>query len=214
MLKAVLFDMDGTLLYTLDDLAASVNYALGELGWPLKEADEVRRFVGNGIANVLRCSLPGADETTRGRALELFTAHYAAHDRDTTRPYDGVTELLQALRGRGLKTAIVSNKFDGAVKELAKIWFDVDAAVGEQPSLRRKPAADMVEQALAELGVTAAESIYIGDTEVDLQTALNSGCLPVLAGWGYRSRAELEALGDYAVIDTPAQLLSLLPVRG
>jgi phosphoglycolate phosphatase len=125
-----------------------------------------------------------------------------------------VTELLQALRGRGLKTAIVSNKFDGAVKELAKIWFDVDAAVGEQPSLRRKPAADMVEQALAELGVTAAESIYIGDTEVDLQTALNSGCLPVLAGWGYRSRAELEALGDYAVIDTPAQLLSLLPVRG
>lgn len=210
MLRAILFDMDGTLLYTLEDLTASVNYALGKLGFPLRTAGEIGSYVGNGIGNTLRRSLPPVDTAIEARALEFFTAHYAAHDRDTTRPYAGVAETLRALRRRGIRTGIVSNKFDGEVRHLAKLWFDVDVAVGEQPALRRKPAPDMVERALAALGVPADACAYVGDSEVDLQTALNSGCRPVLASWGYRSRAALKALGDYTVIDAPEELLSLL----
>ena len=211
MIKAVIFDMDGTLLYTLSDLARSVNYGLSQMGYPTRTEDEVRSFIGNGVATLLRRSCPaGTSEENCAAALAHFRAHYAENSRIDTRPYDGIPELLCALRESNIKTAIVSNKNDEAVKELNSVFFNVDVAIGESERLNRKPAPDMVFAALDALGVSPEESVYVGDSEVDLQTALNSRCLPVLASWGYRSRQELEALGEYSIIDSPSELLSLL----
>ena len=212
MKKAVIFDMDGTLLDTLPDLARSCNYALASLGYPARTTDEVRRFIGNGAINLMRRAVPAdAGEAAARRALDIFRAHYDAHSEVDTRPYPGVSELLAALHRDGWLTAIVSNKFDSAVKELNRRWFGVHVAVGESDRLRRKPAPDMVDAALAELGCTAAEAVYVGDTDVDYHTAVNSGCTPVLVSWGYRPRAELEAMGGgCAIAAGPDELMAAL----
>ncbi|MGI6028413.1 MAG: HAD family hydrolase [Candidatus Heteroscillospira sp.] len=212
MIKAAIFDMDGTLLYTLSDLARSVNHALAELGLPERSLDEVRAGIGNGVGNLMRLALPqGADEALCARALELFRAHYEKNSRVDTRPYPGIPQLLDSLRLAGVRTAIVSNKFDSAVKELNSLWFGVDVAIGESSLCRRKPAPDMVLMALEALELSPADCAYIGDSEVDYHTAVNSGCMPVMAGWGYRSRQELEALAEgLPIADTPEQVLSFL----
>jgi len=211
MIKAVIFDMDGTLLYTLSDLARSVNYGLSKMGYPERTEDEVRSFIGNGVQTLLRRACPkGTSEENCAAALSHFYAHYAENSRVDTRPYEGIPQLLAALKEHNIKTAIVSNKHDEAVKELNEIFFNVDTAIGESEHLKRKPAPDMVFAALSEMGVAPNECAYAGDSEVDLQTALNSGCLPVLVSWGYRSRQELEKLGEYLIIDSPQELLPLL----
>lgn len=210
MIKAIIFDMDGTLLYTLSDLARSVNYGLEQMGFPLRTEDEVRSFIGNGVSTLLRRACPaGTTDADHAAALEHFRTHYAAHSRVDTRPYEGINELLHALKEKNIKTAIVSNKNDEAVRELNEVFFGVDTAIGESGRCRRKPAPDMVLMALSELGVAPGEAAYAGDSEVDLQTAENSGCLPILVTWGYRSRSQLKALGDHILVDSPAEILTL-----
>ena len=210
MIKAIIFDMDGTLLYTLTDLARSVNYGLEQMGYPPRSLDEVRSFIGNGVATLLRRSCPaGTSEENCAKALEHFHAHYAKNSQIDTRPYEGIPQLLEKLREMGIKTAIVSNKHDEAVKELNEVWFGVDVAIGESTACRRKPAPDMVNMALDAMGITARECAYAGDSEVDLETALNSRCLPLLVTWGYRTKAQLAALGDYTLIDSPEDILTL-----
>ena len=212
-IKAVIFDLDGTLLNTLEDLTDSTNAALQQYSYPTRTIDEVRRFVGNGVKLLMLRAL-GIEKPEDNADFEdifaAFRAHYAEHSNDHTRPYDGVLELMERLRDAGIEMAIVSNKLDAAVKQLNEIYFSeyISVAIGENEAagVRKKPAPDTVYAALRELGVTAEESIYIGDSEVDLATAKNSGlpCISVL--WGFRDKECLLEHGAQTLCDTPEQV--------
>ncbi|MBQ3999927.1 MAG: HAD family hydrolase [Oscillospiraceae bacterium] len=213
MITTVIFDMDGTVLNTLDDLAASVNYVLTRYGMPVHCTEDYRRYFGNGIRYALQCAVPkGTEEAAIDQMIPVFREHYNAHCLDKTRPYDGIQELMKALRDRGYKLAIVSNKIDSAVKELnAKFFSDyVDVAIGEREGIRRKPAPDTVVQALEELKSAKHEAVYIGDSEVDLQTAANAGlpCISVL--WGFREKDFLTEQGAAVFVNTPQEIYDLL----
>ena len=213
MITTVIFDMDGTVLNTLDDLATSVNYVLTRYGMPVHCTEDYRRYFGNGIRYALECAVPkGTEETTIGQMLPVFKEHYNAHCLDKTRPYDGIPELMKALRDRGFKLAIVSNKIDSAVKELNAKFFSayVDVTIGEREGIRRKPAPDTVVQALKELKSSKHEAVYIGDSEVDLQTAANAGlpCISVL--WGFREKDFLTEQGATVFANTPQEIYDLL----
>ena len=205
--------MDGTVLNTLDDLATSVNYVLTRYGMPVHCAEDYRRYFGNGIRYALECAVPkGTEETTIDQMLPVFKEHYNAHCLDKTRPYDGIPELMKALRDRGFKLAIVSNKIDSAVNELNAKFFSayVDVTIGEREGIRRKPAPDTVVQALEELKSSKHEAVYIGDSEVDLQTAANAGlpCISVL--WGFREKDFLTEQGATVFANTPQEVYDLL----
>jgi len=205
--------MDGTVLNTLDDLATSVNYVLTRYGMPVHCTEDYRRYFGNGIRYALECAVPkGTEETTIDQMLPVFKEHYNAHCLDKTRPYDGIPELMKALRDRGFKLAIVSNKIDSAVKELNAKFFSayVDVTIGEREGIRRKPAPDTVVQALEELKSSKHEAVYIGDSEVDLQTAANAGlpCISVL--WGFREKDFLTEQGATVFANTPQEIYDLL----
>ena len=213
MITTVIFDMDGTVLNTLDDLAASVNYVLTRFGMPTHCTEDYRQYFGNGIRYALQCAAPdGTDEETIDQMLPVFREHYNAHCLDKTGPYEGIPELMKCLRERGFKIAIVSNKIDSAVKELSDQFFHdcVDVAIGEREGIRRKPAPDTVLQALAELKSAKAEAVYVGDSEVDLKTAANAGlpCITVL--WGFRSKEFLAEQGATVFAGTPKEVLDLL----
>ncbi len=213
MITTVIFDMDGTVLNTLDDLAASVNHVLTEFGMPTHCTEDYRLYFGNGIRYALQCAVPkGTKEETIDRMLPVFRAHYNAHCLDRTGPYEGIPELMRSLREQGYKLAIVSNKIDSAVKELNARFFhdDVEVAIGEREGIRRKPAPDTVIQALAELKSARDEAIYVGDSEVDLQTASNAGlpCFTVL--WGFRDKAFLTEQGAAVFANTPKEVFDLL----
>lgn len=200
----ILWDLDGTLLNTLDDLRDAVNYALAQFHCPPRAREEVRRFVGNGAGQLIRLSLPGLPGDPEPEAvLAVFREYYSAHCQVKTRPYDGIPDALAALGDR-FPMAIVSNKPDAAVKILCEDYFGAIHAQGEHPGLRRKPAPDMVFAAMADLGV--AKCIYVGDSEVDVLTASNAGipCLSVL--WGFRGREELLRAGAKHFCHTPAAL--------
>ena len=189
------FDLDGTLLDTLEDLTGSVNHVMRTLGYPEKTLDEVRRSVGNGGAKLMERVLPGGrEDPAYERAVQMHTEYYEAHCRIRTRPYDGVMEALEQLKEAGVKMAIVSNKGDGAVKVLAREFFGdlIPIAVGEREGIRRKPAPDTVEEAIRQLGSAKEHTIYVGDSEVDDQTARNAGIPCILVAWGFRGRQELE----------------------
>ncbi len=209
---AVLFDLDGTLLDTLEDLRDAANHALRALGRPERTLDEVRSFVGNGAELLMRRALDGADEETVRRALELFRPYYAGHCQEKTKPYDGVLELMAELKRQGFRIAIVSNKPDEAVRVLAEQYFGglADAAMGETAERRRKPAPDMVNDALARLGVERRRAVYVGDSEVDIQTAGNAGLEIVSVCWGFRSREQLVEAGAVEIAGDAAQLRALL----
>ena len=212
-LRAVIWDLDGTLLDTLGDLAGSTNAALASCGLPARTTDEVRRFVGNGVRRLIERAVPaGTDAETVGRVYDAFVAHYGAHSRDTTRPYDGVPELLDALLARGVKLAIVSNKIDFAVRELSRAYFGdrMQVAVGDAPDRRRKPAPDSVLEAMRQLGVTREETVYVGDSDVDVETARNAGVTCCAVSWGFRPEESLRAAGAERIAASPAQLLSIL----
>jgi phosphoglycolate phosphatase len=212
MYQTVIFDLDGTLLYTLEDLSAAVNHALAAHGYPQREQAEVRRFLGRGIRNLMERSVPeGVEGEAFEAAFATFREYYQLHSQDHTRPYEGIPELLDTLGRKKVRCAIVSNKVDSAVQPLCRRYFDgqVALAVGERPGVRRKPAPDAVEAALSELGADKSGAVYVGDSEVDYQTAVNAGLPCILVSWGYRDRPELEALGA-PVADTPAELLELL----
>ena len=209
--RAVLLDMDGTVLDTLRDLNAAANRALEEFGFPPRTIDETRRFVGNGSRRLLELSLPeGTDGETVDSVLAWYLPYYNAHANDATGPYAGIPELLAALKEEGIPLAVVSNKPDRTVKELAAIHFPglLETAVGENEAggVRRKPWPDTLLTAAAFLGVEPCECLYVGDSEVDVLTAARAGmdCASVL--WGFRSREELEAAGAKLLFETPEAL--------
>lgn len=209
----ILFDLDGTLLDTLEDLQGAVNHQLAVSGFPQRSLEEVRQFVGNGLRNLMRLSLPeGCSDEEIDCHTAAMRAFYNAHDRVRTRPYDGILPLLRQLREAGCRIAVVSNKVDEAVKALCAHYFDglVDAAVGETEGLRRKPWPDTVELALRQLGTGKEQAVYIGDSEVDLATAQNAGLPCISVTWGFRSRSELEAAGAVTFAHSPEALWELL----
>ena len=212
-IKAVIWDLDGTLLNTLDDLAASVNAALAMNGMPLRSTEEVRAFVGNGIRNLMIRAVPGGEANPAfDKALEDFIRHYGAHSRDRTRPYDGILETLDRLSAEGVKHAIVSNKIDFAVKALSRAYFGerMCAAIGDDPSRAKKPAPDSVFAAMREMGVTAQETVYVGDSDVDVLTARNAGVPCVAVLWGFRDEACLRAAGAERLARTPDELREII----
>lgn len=212
-ITTIIFDMDGTVLNTLDDLTDSVNYVFSKFGLPARSRDEYRQFFGNGIGYAMKCAAPeGTPDSLIEEMIPVFKEYYDIHCLDKTGPYDGIIDLMKELRNSGCKMAIVSNKIDSAVKELNERFFSeyVSVAIGERPGVNRKPAPDMVFAALAELGSSTDEAVYIGDSEVDLMTAKNSNlpCIAVL--WGFRDRDFLIKNGASAFAKTPEDIISYL----
>lgn len=208
--RAVIFDLDGTLLDTLQDLACSVNYALEQFGLRQRSVAEIRRFLGNGVRNLMGLSVPaGLSADQFERVLETFRAHYLLHCYDHTAPYPGVESVLQALKQRGYALAIVSNKVDEAVKALNQRYFQglIPVAIGEKEGILKKPAPDTVLTALQELGCTNGAAVYVGDSEVDLQTARNCAMACITATWGFRDEAELVAAGASMLARKPVEIL-------
>ena len=203
-----LFDMDGTLLNTLADLTAAVNHTLARYGYPRRTIEQVRKGLGNGAVKLMAAMLPQGEETPGfADIMRDYRAWYQAHACVETCPYPGVPEMLKRLRQRGCKVAIVSNKPHGAACELAERFFPGVPTFGERPETPRKPAPDMVFHALTALGAGKKDAVYVGDSEVDVQTARNAG-LPVIGvAWGFRGREALAAAGAETIVDTAAELL-------
>lgn len=213
MIKGVLFDLDGTLLDTLEDLYQSVNAALAACGFPERTRMEVRSFVGNGVRNLMVRSVPDGEENPKfEECFQKFREHYAAHLNDHTAPYAGIMELLAELKEKGIPTAVVSNKSDAAVKELCRETFGdlVPLAIGESERVKKKPAPDTVIEAAAEIGVPLKDCVYVGDSEVDLATAENAGIPCISVSWGFRDKELLESLGAKTLLDTVAELRDCL----
>lgn len=206
--KAVLFDMDGTLLDTLADMAAAVNHILSVHGYPLRTVEEVRAFVGNGARKLMERALPPDVTGDAFEALlEEYRQWYEAHACVKTAPYPGIPAVLAALHRAGVRCAVVSNKPDGATRELAARFFPGLPAFGQQDGIPAKPAPDMVYHALAELGVEASAAAYVGDSEVDVALARNAGLPLIAVSWGFRGREALEEAGAALVVDDAATLL-------
>lgn len=216
MKKLVIFDLDGTILNTLDDLADSTNYALAASGFPARTVDEVRRFVGNGIGKLIERAVPeGTAAEVVCSVLDVFKEYYGAHCEDKTCAYDGIMELLGQLRDRGIKTAVVSNKADFAVQKLCEKYFKgvFDVQVGEREGVPRKPAPDSVDNILVELGISREDAVYVGDSDVDIMTARNAGMDEILVNWGFRGREFLLEHGAKCVVDKPEEILEEV-IRG
>ncbi len=213
MKTAIILDLDGTILNTLDDLCDSVNAALKKGGFPLRTLDEVRNFVGNGAKNLIIRSLgDNANEETIEKTLSDFKAHYETNKTNKTAPYAGMLEALDELKARGCKLAIVSNKHDDAVQGLYNQFFSetCDFALGNCDFLPKKPAPDMILYALKKIGKTVDEAVYIGDSEVDVTTAKNTNIPCISVSWGFRDKNILEAAGAEIIVDTPDELLKAL----
>lgn len=213
MKDTVIFDLDGTLLNTLDDLADSVNAALRKNRLPERTTDEVRRFVGNGVLNLMRRAIPnGEDNPKFEQTYADFRAYYAQHCTDKTAPYPGIMALLAELSAQGYKLAVVSNKFDAAVKKLNEQYFAglIPVAIGEKETVRKKPAPDSVFAAMEELQSDAAHSIYVGDSDVDIETAKNAGIPCISVTWGFRDRAFLQEHGARLYADAAEQIKAFL----
>ncbi len=213
MKKAVLFDMDGTILDTLSDLRDSINAVLEMNGFPVHSTDEVRSFVGNGLRKLAERAVPaGTKPGTIEKVYCDLLAYYQAHCMDSTKPYPGIPELLRELRSRGCRTAVISNKADAAVRELDARFFAgcFDGELGARDGVRLKPDREMADIVLAQLGVPAAEAVYVGDSEVDLALAANAGLDCVAVTWGFRERSVLENHGAERLADSPEELLRIL----
>lgn len=214
MYKTVVFDLDGTLLDTLADLAAAVNYALVKNGLPTRTIDEVRGFVGNGAAVLMQLAA-GEERSFEKQLLQDFRDYYGAHCAENTKPYDGVCEVLRTLNARGVKTAVLSNKPDFAVKDLSQRYFPnlLTEAAGENEAagIRKKPAPDALFAIMEKLGSNCSETLYVGDSEVDILTAKNAGvdCLSVT--WGFKDERFLLENGAAKLVRTPAEILRFLP---
>ena len=213
MFTSYIFDLDGTLLSTLDDLAASCNYALRSNNMPERTTEEVRQFVGNGVKKLMERAIPdGLSNPLFEKTYADFRQHYMQHNLDTTRPYDGVMQLLDELHRRGKRVAVVSNKFYAATQELCRHFFGeelVSVAIGEREDIRKKPAPDPVIEALRQLGASADGAVYIGDSDVDIATAHNSDmpCISVL--WGFRSKEFLLEHGATTFVEHPMDILNV-----
>ncbi len=212
-LKLVIFDLDGTILDTLEDLADSVNYALSAHGYPTRTMEEIRRFVGNGLLMLVRLALtPETDETVVQEVLATQKTYYKEHCADKTKPYDGVIELLTELKEAGCKMAVVSNKADYAVQILCEQYFKglFDLTVGERENVRKKPAPDAVNMVLKELQTDRKNAIYVGDSEVDIETAQNADMKAILVNWGFRDEEVLREQGAKVIVKTMQELKTML----
>lgn len=207
-IRYVVFDLDGTLLNTLDDLFLSVNKILSDHGYKTRSKNEVRSYLGNGVRALLNLALPEEERFRTDELLPEFKAYYDLHKEDNTAPYAGVKEAVAEIKKAGVKCAIVSNKFDAAVQELKNVTFSglIDFACGEREGVKPKPAPDGVFLAMNELGADPAETVYVGDSEVDLATAENTGLKCVAVSWGFRDRDELVKRGAKNIADTPEQM--------
>lgn len=213
MINSCIFDLDGTLLNTLADLRESTNYALKKFDFPVRSTEEIRNFVGNGLRMLIRRAVPNfADEETVDRVLAEMKAHYREHYHDGTVPYDGILPFLRKMKNCGFRMAIVSNKADPMVQLLRTLYFDdlISVAVGELEGVARKPAPDLVKIAMHRLGCTAENAVYIGDSEVDIETAKNAGLPCMSVGWGFRDEEILHNAGAKTIYHSPAELQEAL----
>lgn len=211
--KVIIWDLDGTLMDTLQDLYLATNHALRAFGMPERSLDEVRCFVGNGVRRLIQLAVPQGDSNPLFEdVFKEFKAYYVEHCQDNTDLYPGIADTLQALKEAGYRMAVVSNKLQTGVDELHKEYFSqyIDVAIGERQGISRKPAPDMVVQALQELGADKEEAVYIGDSDVDIMTARNSGlpCISVL--WGFRDRDFLLEHGATTFAQQPRDIIDLL----
>lgn len=213
MKKAIIFDFDGTLVNTLDDLMDSVNYGLMKSNLPIRSYDEIKSFVGNGIYNLVLKSVPkNTSLEVLNEAYENFKKYYELHKTDKTVPYDGIIDLLIELKKRGFLIGIASNKYNEAVNLISRKLFGqlIDVCVGEMEGLKRKPAPDIIYKSLELLDVDAKDCYYVGDSEVDYQTVVNANIDGIFVSWGFRDRKILEELGAKIIIDKPDELLGLI----
>lgn len=211
--RLAIFDLDGTLLNTLDDLAASINYALAYCSMPQRSTEEVKNMVGNGIRLLIERAVPcGTPENEINRVHSAFTEYYKAHNADLTRPYDGIYEMLNSIRLAGVLTAVVSNKADYGVQALCRKYFDrmFELAVGEKEGVRRKPYPDSVYEVLSFLGIDKTDAVYIGDSDVDIKTAANAGMNCISVGWGFRDREFLTENGADIIVSSPEELAKII----
>ena len=213
MKHAVIFDLDGTLLNTLGDLRAATNHALEVRGLPPHSMEEIRQFIGNGIRLLICRAMPeGTPEAEIDAALDDFKAYYAAHIHDRTVPYDGIPQLLTALRKRGIKVAVLSNKIDSASQQLIEYFFPgkTDVVFGEHVDVPRKPDPTSCRMVMQQLGVQPEQVLYVGDSGTDMQTAKNAGLYAVGVTWGFRSKEVLLEYGADILVHRPEQILQIL----
>jgi phosphoglycolate phosphatase len=211
--KCVIFDLDGTLLYTLEDLKNSVNFALEKNSFPTRTLNEVREFVGNGIESLMRSASPeGISEEAFYKCFCDFKEYYKIHSEDNTKEYDGITDVLKALKANGFLLAVVSNKADFAVNTLCKKYFPglLDCAIGERDGIKRKPCPDSVNEVLKEFAVDKEKCFYVGDSDVDVKTANNAGVRCIACTWGFRSKVVLERENPEYIIDSPKEILEVV----
>ena len=212
-IKYIIFDMDGTLLDSLTDLQNTLNYCFRKVGFQERTYEEVRSFVGNGLKTLIERAVPaGTSMEKTEEILAMFKPHYMEHCTDFTAPYDGVKEMLKELKEAGYEMAIVSNKADEALKVLGKQFFGeyIDIAIGERAGMNKKPAPDLVYLAMEQLGAKAENTVYVGDSEVDYQTAINSGlkCISVL--WGFRDKELLKEYGADCFAAIPEDVVKMI----
>ncbi len=212
--KLAVFDLDGTILDTLEDLCDSVNFALDSFCFPNRTLDEVRKFVGNGIYNlIIKCVQPNASESEINAVFEAFKKHYITNCYNKTKPYEGIYELLKALSENGVMLAVLSNKAQNAVTELCNRYFNdcnFTACYGERQGISRKPAPDSLLSILNMLGVSKDETIYIGDSEVDIKTASNANVNAIFVSWGFRDKKVLVDNGAKTIVDKPDELIKYI----
>lgn len=213
MRKLVIFDLDGTLLYTLEDLKDSVNHALEKFGYETKSLEEVSKHVGNGVKHLVRMMLPeniGHDDFNA--YYECFKEHYSEHCCDKTHPYEGIIDVLKVLKHRGVKIGIFSNKFQEAAEEVCEHYFKdlYDIVVGESETCKRKPAPDGINLISDKFGVTNDDVLFFGDSEVDIKTAENAGVYCVSVLWGYRDREFLTDNDAKVFISKPSEIIDII----
>lgn len=207
---AIVFDLDGTLIDTLEDLKDSVNFALNKFGFPERSLDEIRSFVGNGVKRLVYLSVPeGTDEETSEKCLKIFKEHYKINSRNKTAPYNGIPEMLETVKAAGFKTAVVTNKIQDAAIEIIRSFFGdkIDVIIGQVDGVAQKPEPDGVWLALEKLGADRSKAVYIGDSEVDCMTAHNAGLPCIGVTWGFRSREVLEENKAEFIADSPEQIM-------
>ena len=215
MKKLVIFDLDGTLLDTIADLAESTNHALKQLGYPTHDVETIRTFVGNGINKLLERALPAHEQTEENvmRMRSYFVPYYDAHNADLSSPYPGIVSLLEDLQAKGIMLAVASNKYQEATVKLVKHYFpmiDFVEILGQREGVNVKPDPSIVFDILKKANVSPEETLYVGDSGVDMQTAINAGVDAIGVTWGFRPRAELESFQPMGLIDKAEELLGFI----
>lgn len=211
--RLAIFDMDGTILNTLDDLTSALNHSLSVCGYPIRKKEEVREFLGHGIRRLVELGVPNGTEARKiQRVFNVFNEYYAVHCAEKTAPYDGIKECICALREHGIYTAVVSNKTDYAVQTLCDRFFPglFDFAAGVRDGVRKKPDPYLINSALTQFSVNRKYAVYIGDSEVDIMSAKNAGLSCISVDWGFRTRKELIAIGASTIVSYPWALERLL----